>query len=212
MQGTQLDDYLAAGWYRMGSMVFTTNYLKVDINYNKVHWLRYPISTFTILKKHKQLLQYNAAHTYTIQPLAVDDSLEKLYNDYKAHVSFETYDTLDECLNFNLPYGNNQLYHYNSLCIKVYNGSSLIAAGILDYGNNSLAGIINFYDPKYSKYSLGKYLMLRKLLYAKDVHKMYYYTGYIVDNYPKFDYKLYLGKQSAQLWNNKLKTWEPMVN
>ncbi|MEJ7659632.1 MAG: hypothetical protein WKG07_08390 [Hymenobacter sp.] len=39
----------------------------------------------------------------------------------------------------------------------------LIAAGIFDQGTRSLAGIVNFYDPDYRKYSLGKYLMLYEI-------------------------------------------------
>lgn len=93
--------------------------------------------------------------------------------------------------------------------LEVRDGNQLIAAGIFDSGARSLAGIMNFYHPAYRKYSLGKYLMLLKINHARQQCKAYYYPGYLVQGYPKFDYKLFPCLAATEVFDATMGQWLP---
>lgn len=98
---------------------------------------------------------------------------------------------------------------FPSKIVEVRHNQKLIAAGIIDMGEKSSAGIVNFYDPEYKKYSLGKSLMIAKIFISGRNGMDYYYPGYIAYNYPKFDYKLFLGKDRAELFDPEKQVWVP---
>ena len=98
---------------------------------------------------------------------------------------------------------------FDSYVIEVRDGEKLIAAGIFDNGDESIAGIMNFYDPEYRRQSPGKYLMLLKTEYARQQQKAYYYPGYIVGNYPKFDYKLFTCQPATEVFDDLANQWVP---
>ena len=68
---------------------------------------------------------------------------------------------------------------------------------------------MNFYDPNYRKYSLGKYLMLLKINYAQQQQYDYYYPGYVVSYYPKFDYKLFAAESATEVFDAINDRWLP---
>ena len=49
--------------------------------------------------------------------------------------------------------------------------------------------------------------MLQKMEYAKNLGMQWYYPGYIVYGYPKFDYKLFADKTAAELFIPELNGW-----
>lgn len=83
------------------------------------------------------------------------------------------------------------------------------AAGFLDLGEKSSAGISCFYDPEYRKYSLGKYLMYLKMEFCKQNGFHFFYPGYFAPDYPLFDYKLDLAKPSLQYLDLVADAWIP---
>ena len=78
-----------------------------------------------------------------------------------------------------------------------------------DVGEKCIAGILNFYNPAYIKYSLGKYLMLKKLDFARDNNFDFYYTGYISTETNKFDYKIFPDENAMQVFLPVQKQWLP---
>ncbi|MBC8082847.1 MAG: arginine-tRNA-protein transferase, partial [Hymenobacter sp.] len=78
-------------------------------------------------------------------------------------------------------------------------------------GTRSLAGIMNFYHPAYRKHSLGKYLMLLKINHALSQQKTHYYPGYLVHNYPKFDYKLFACPAATEVYDCATGQWLPFA-
>ena len=71
---------------------------------------------------------------------------------------------------------------------------------------------MNFYHPDYKKYSLGKYLMLLKINHAKAMGKEWYYPGYIVPGNRRFDYKLFIGIEIAEIWVPESNNWLNYAN
>ncbi len=60
---------------------------------------------------------------------------------------------------------------------------TLVAVAIVDYGTTSLSAVYCYYDPAYSKLSLGTYSILKQLQYAAEQGRTYVYLGlYVADN------------------------------
>lgn len=207
--GEMLDEYLAQGWYRMGQIIFTTDYLYKDEQYIRVFWLRYRMDLFRFSRKQEKLLQLPADFTFSNKPLQLTEELESVYQLYRNDIDFEISPTLRENL-FSLCFiSSEEAPAYDSWVMEIRHKGKLIAAGIYDMGEKSMMGIINFYDPAYKKLSLGKRMILYKLQESLDRKLDYYYPGYIVPDYPKFDYKLEAGPEICEIYHPTENAWLP---
>ncbi len=208
--GENLDTYLAIGWYRWGVYMFTTNVLDYGDMQHNVFWLRFNMQHFTLTASQRALLKKTMAFTVEIKPLVITTELEELYTIYKKHVGLEMSDSLTLSLGYDIIQADRMPFETYILTIR--DGEKLIAYGILDNGAMAAAGIINVYHPQYAKYSLGKVLILQKALIAKHNNKQYYYPGYIGKEYTKFDYKLFVVKHIAEVWDVEKKMWVSYTN
>lgn len=202
IKGSMLDDYLSCGWYRMGQFIFTGHVMIMKDQIHLLHWLRLSIAKVTYGKKQLALLTKNKQFNTQTKPFAITAEIEALYALYKASVEFEASASVHAYL---MEGNENNVYETN--LIEVRDGIKLIAVGYFDEGNNSIAGIINFYHPEYKSFSLGKYLMLLKIEYGRKTGKEWYYTGYIVNGYPKFDYKLFPDINATEIFDRLTETW-----
>ncbi len=200
----QLDMYLEAGWYRMQQHVFTTDLISKDNRFIPVFWLRHVVANYQPSTTHKKIIAANKRFTVGVAPLVITDELEELYQQYRNSVDFDISTTIQESL-----LGEADTSIFQSLCITVRDGTKLIAAGVLDDGHNSIAGILNFYNPAYATKSLGKFLMLQKMKYAQQQGKQFYYTGYMSTAFSKFDYKLMLGTATTEVYKRQAEAWVP---
>lgn len=198
----QLDEYLSKGWYRMQDFIFTTDLIVKDETLLPVFWLRHSVNDYLPSPSHKKINKLNKHFSISESPLAISDNLEDLYNTYRKNINFEISPTLYDSLYGEIP---NTIFY--SRCIYIHDGNKLIAAGIFDEGETSIAGIINFYHPDYKSHSLGKYLMLQKMMWAARHQKQYYYTGYMSTAFSKFDYKTMLGNECTEVFNRRENTW-----
>lgn len=202
---SQLDDFLARGWYRMHQTIFTTNYIVDEDKHYRVFWLRYNLQYYIQQKNNLKIATRNQHFTVAIKPFALTAELEDLYHQYRNTITFEGAPSVKQWLF----YDDQETNIYDSHLIEVRDNGKLIAAGVFDKGAQSIAGILNFYDPEYKKYSLGKYLILLKLDYAVKEGYKYYYPGYLVYGYPKFNYKLFIGEDFTEVYLPELKRWFP---
>lgn len=198
----ELDHFLARGWYRMGQGIFTTHYIVLQDFFHRVYWLRYELAALEPSGSWQKIFHINRNFSVEQKEFHLTDELESLYALYKTGISFEPASSVQHWLYDEQPHNI-----YNTHLIEIRDNGLLIAAGIYDRGNNSMAGIMNFYHPAYKKYSPGKYLMLLKIKAAIQSGMQWYYPGYIVHNYPKFDYKLFAGKKAAELFVPELNEW-----
>ncbi len=206
VKGDLLDRLLARGYYRMGRFIFTTHTLDPhnDGSLFPVFWLRYLVHMVALPAKHLQLLKKNAHFKITHRSFSITAELEQLYSAYAASLPFKAAPTLQD----NLQDVLNEVY--DTHIIEVRDGDKLIAAGIFDMGANSIAGIINVYDPQYKQqHSPGKYLMLLKYAYCLEHRIPYYYPGYFSTTYPVFDYKLFLDKKATEVFVAVPGIWVP---
>jgi arginyl-tRNA--protein-N-Asp/Glu arginylyltransferase len=204
-----LDKYLANGWYRIGPFVFTTNHIDhPDASY-RVFWLRYNIRKFQCGSKQERLMKALSRFSISVKPLRITEELELLFAKYRSAIDFNTSETIYKLLYDELAPSFIPPSLFNSQMVEIRDGEKLIAAGVLDLGENSSAGIVNFYDPSYKKYSLGKCLMLIKMEFSRNKGMEFYYPGYIAVDLPKFDYKLFADEAAAEIFDPVSQHWLP---
>ncbi|MGI4740133.1 MAG: GNAT family N-acetyltransferase [Janthinobacterium lividum] len=199
-----LDYYLSLGYYRMYQDLFTCQFLPVESTLYTVHWLRLALARVHYGSKQRRLLRLNEQFAVTVKPFHLTAEYEALYARYQQSLDFEAAASL-EALLFN---GTTHSI-FDTQVVEVRTDGELIAAGLFDRGKHSIAGIVNFYSPDYRKYSLGKYLMLCKVEYARRHHLTYYYPGYLVHGYPKFDYKLFASLEATEVFDDLNGHWLP---
>ncbi len=205
-KGILLDEYLAAGYYRMQHLLFTTHHTQLGIQQKAqpVFWLRIPVKNINENSTACAIRKRCAAFSVIFNKAKINNEINELYNCYIKGIEFEAAESCniylhDPCIE--------NPFHAKMLQLK--DGNALIAVGYFDVGKTSMAGILNFYDPAYKKYSLGKYLMLKKLDYARDNNIEFYYTGYISTETCKFDYKLFPDKKTIEVFLPLEKIWVP---
>ncbi|HEX8326858.1 MAG TPA: GNAT family N-acetyltransferase [Hymenobacter sp.] len=204
LRGDALDFYLAQGYYRMQQELFTCHFVPFAGRLYTAHWLRLALDRIAWGPEQRALLRRNARFSATIRTFRITDEYEELYARYRASITFEAAPTIEAVL-----LGGEAHNVFNTQIIELRDGNRLIAAGVFDRGERTLAGILNFYDPVYRKHSLGKYLLLLKTDHARRQHLDYYYPGYLVHNYSKFDYKLFACPAATEVFDSVHGIWVP---
>ncbi|MGB0838868.1 MAG: GNAT family N-acetyltransferase [Chitinophagales bacterium] len=202
----QLDEYLAKGWFRTGQAIFTCHFLNFQGDLFDTIWIRLPLKTYQFRKNLRKLLRKNAkCFKIVIQQARIDEDREQLYQIHKNRFEGYVTDTLRESL---LDGGYNNLY--NSYEIGVYDEERLVAWSCFDKGEDSVASIMGLFHPDYHKHSLGFYTMLLEIQFAQEQGLNYYYPGYVVHKYDKFDYKLRIAPpESIEFFQSRVQKWLP---
>ncbi|GAB3987237.1 hypothetical protein GCM10028807_06710 [Spirosoma daeguense] len=188
----------------MQQTVFTCQYLLCENVVCSVHWLRIVLDNVQYGPKQLRLLRLNEKFVVDVKPFRLTDELNTLYRIYRNYINFDAPETISSCL---LNGSTNNVF--DTQMVEVRDEGKLIAVGIFDNGLRTIAGIMNFYDPDYKKHSLGKFLMLMKMKYAQQQQKEYYYPGYMVHKYPKFDYKLFACEPATEVYDDNTGLWIP---
>ncbi len=201
---SELDDYLERGWFRMGQTIFTTQFIHFKATMYNTVWLRADLRTFKGDRTQKKLFKLNARFSVAIQPASLTDEKEILYARYRSAVPFQPSESLDHLL-----FGpDEEKSIFNTHEVVVYDGDRLIAVGYFDLGQHSAAGIVSVYDPDYKKYSLGKFLIYKKMEYCQSLCMHYYYPGYFVPGYTFFNYKLDIATDMLEFFQLQTQQWK----
>jgi arginine-tRNA-protein transferase len=201
VKGEMLDQFLSKGWYRFGANIFTTNFLEHEVSKYTVHWIRYDVSKIIPSRKQQLLIKKNKDFVVKTGPFVYAEELEQLHDLYVDQIDFITGPSLASIME------DVECSVFDSKMICVYDGKKLIGVGVFDVGKNSIAGIKNYFHPDYKNHSIGKYLVLLKLMFCKKNNIGWYYPGYIVPGYAKFDYKLFLDKDHTEIYSIENDAW-----
>jgi len=204
LPGDFLDYYLGQGYYRIGQNLFTCEFLPLETGLYTTHWLRLAVADVAYGPKQRRLFRLNEPFGVSVRPFRLLPEYEALYALYYQSIDFEANPSLGDLL-----LDGSAHSVFDTSIIEVRDGEKLIAAGVFDSGTDSIAGIVNFYDPAYHRHSLGKYLMLLKLEHARRHQLAYYYPGYLVHGFPKFDYKLFACPAATEVFNARTHQWRP---
>ena len=204
-----LDKYLASGWFRMGQAVFTTNFLLFDKQFYSAIWIRTELQNWSPSSSQNQLMK-KVLRDFQVKilPFAYKPAYDKLFNLYKASLSFTHSNSIEQLL-FG---GEIEPSIFETFSIEVYDKKRLIGLGFFDLGSKSMAGVSCIFDPSYKKYSLGKFMMLQKMLWGKERELTFFYPGYIAPGYPTFEYKTTLAPGATQCLRVQSKRWVKLEN
>ncbi|MCB9283942.1 MAG: arginine-tRNA-protein transferase [Lewinellaceae bacterium] len=198
-----LDHYLAKGWYRMGQSMFTCRFLMFQGQLFPAVWVRMPLAQYAFSKKLRKLYNRNANRFQVVtRPGKINMEKERLYQKYRKHFPGRLAPSLKVSL---LDDGNVNLFNTYETCI--YDGPELVGFSFFDLGKDSLASILGVYHPDYKKHSLGFFTMLLEISFGLENGYSYYYPGYIVPGYAKFDYKTRIGP--VECFDEKSQQWIP---
>jgi arginine-tRNA-protein transferase len=200
-----LDQYLAKGWFRMGQSIFTTNFLTFDNKQYSAVWLRIDLDKFQPEKKLLKLLQGISDFKVEVKPTKIDSEKEELYFRYRESLKFQPIRNLQTLL-----FDNSLFNIFDSFEVNIRHNSKLVACGIFDCGQNAAEGIVSFYDPQYKKYSLGRILFLKKIIYLQQKGFKFFYPGYFVPGYAPFDYKIKIAPNQTEYFDITHNRWAPL--
>ena len=198
----ELDAYLARGWYRMGQAVFTCRFLMFEGQLYSAIWIRLPLANYSFRKSLRKIKKkVEARFQVELGPVRLDLEKERLYQRYRRAFPGRIAPTLQISL---MDDSNKNLFDTQE--IRIYDGRKLVAFSFFDLGTKSVASILGVYDPEYASYSLGFYTMIREMEFAIAEDKEFFYPGYVVPGYQRFDYKLRIG--TVDYYNERLNQWE----
>jgi len=203
----ELDEYLARGWFRMRQSIFTTNFLFFKNQFYSAIWLRVALKNYIPDKRHRTLLKLNQGFRVLVQKAKISQQQEELYSLYRESIAFEPSESLQELLYGNARTSDNIFDTYE---VNVFDGDTLIGIGYFDKGATCAEGISSFYHPAYRKYSVGKYIMFAKIDYCRQLGLRYFYPGYLVPNYPPFEYKREIGRPTLEFLALSNEKWLPI--
>lgn len=203
LQPAELDTYLARGWYRMGQTIFTTHFLCFGEQFYSAIWVRLPLDEYVFRKRLRKLINRND-RLFRVEygSVQLTREKEKLYHRYKNAFPGVLASSLKDAL---LDGEENNIYDTKE--VRVYDGDELVAASFFDIGKDTAASILGMYDPDYQRYSLGFYTMLLEIHYCQQAGIPYYYPGYVVPGYSRFDYKLRIG--DVEYYDLRTSQWRP---
>ena len=194
----ELDNYLANGWFRMKQSLFTTDETYDNSFVRLLFWLRVNIPAVKLGKKQKRVYKKTQSFTIEIGEWKLNNEIENLWQKYISYIDFFALTSVSAYL-FNNESGDIKNI-FNTKMVTIRDNGRLIAVGYFDIASNSIAAILHFYDPEYRSFSLGKYLMLLEMDYARNNNKQFYYTGYIGIGINKFDYKLFCDINATEVY------------
>lgn len=208
-----LDFGLGMGYFRMGKDLFTTNQVYVGDygnsgQYDPVFWLRLNLKKAKETNTTKRIRKKCSGFTFKIEPAEITNEIESLYSHYLSSVNFDGYPSCKDCI----PSLHEPEDVFDTYMIKIFDQNQLIAVGFFDRGEKSLMSVLHFYHPNYKRFSLGKFLMLLTMDFAKDANMDFVYPGYITINGTKMDYKVFPQVEAMEVFLSKDNNWAPLEN
>ncbi|GIX41030.1 MAG: putative arginyl-tRNA--protein transferase [Leptospiraceae bacterium] len=161
----RLKDYVQ---YRIQKPEFSLE--KLSIYYKYLYYV-HPDSFFEDIKDKDIFIKKIINKQFTILNKEEQIELDKLINNYTSFF-------INTCLELNL-----------TKELLLFKNNQLIGIGIFDIIEDYWSSVYFFYDPDYSKYSLGTFSALLEIELAKQYNVKYYYLGYYIEKCNKMNYK-----------------------
>jgi arginyl-tRNA--protein-N-Asp/Glu arginylyltransferase len=186
----ELDRYLERGWYRMGQTIFTTHFLCFQERLYSAIWVRLHLPTHQFRKSQRKIIRRNGERFRIVyqDQSEITPEKETLFRRYRKAFKGYLGNSLQESL-----YDSEEHNIYHTHEVQIYDGDQLVGLSFFDLGHESAASITGIYDPDYRDFSLGYYSMLLEMAYCQEHGLTYYYPGYVVPDFERFDYKLRIG-------------------
>lgn len=186
-----LDRWLARGWFRSGSALFTTSFLASRESLTSALWTRLPLTDHRSTKSHRRALN-RVERRFRVEsgPLHLTPAHQQLYERYLTHVGGARVRSLQRFL-FDDTEPPSAPFHTNE--IRIFDGDELVAFSLFDVGQRSVQSLMGVYDPAHAAFGLGFATMLLEIRWAVDRDLEFHYSGYILPEDSSMDYKRRVG-------------------
>ena len=181
-----MDLVWSEGWRHFGKYFYRYSRVQetTQEGYKHVLPLRINVNDFVLQNSHKRILKKNKHLNLRILPAFVNHDVNILFEKHKQRFSSNIPENIHVFVSKEPAYIPCECL---SLCI--YDQNKLIGISYLDIGQTSCSSVYQCYDPSYPKNSLGIYMVLQSLAYAKEHKKSLYYPGYAYHEASHYDYK-----------------------
>ncbi len=200
----QLDHLLANGWRHFGTEFFRYSLAVDEGAIRRVMPLRIRLADFVLSRSQRRILARNRDTELTIRPSTIDPEKEALFARHKERFVRNVPESLSNFLSSapaTVPCRNDEL--------TVSHEGRLIAVSFLDLGQQAASAVYAMFDPDESSRSLGIYLILRGIDYAKESGLKYYYPGYAYVEPSFYDYKKRFSGLEFYDWQAGWKPFNP---
>jgi arginine-tRNA-protein transferase len=173
------------GWRRFGKYYFHP----ICKDCNECKSLRIDVENFKPTKSQRKAEKRNRDTKVIIQEPSISQMHLDLYNKYHnfktqkdgwTQKSINSNDYIENFVEGAGEFGKEVLY---------IRDNRLIGVDLIDILEDGISSIYFFYDPDYSRYSLGTYSLLYQIELAKILDLRWIYVGYWVDGCKAFAYK-----------------------
>lgn len=200
----QLDQLLAGGWRHFGASFFRYSLVIEDDLIHRVIPLRIRLADFALSRSQRRIVSRNRDLELVIRPASIDDQKMEIFHRHKQRFHNNVPATLHDFLSASpssVPCRNDEL------CL--FDDGRLLAVSYLDIGQHSASAVYAIFEPDESARSLGIYLILSGIEYAKRLQLKYYYPGYAYREPSFYDYKKRFQALEAYDWEGR---WGPFKN
>ncbi len=178
-------ELIERGFRRFGKMYFRP----VCQGCNECQSIKIDVQNFTFTKSMKRIMK-KASHlkSFIQEPTLTQahlDLFEKYHLYMKEKKGWEHNPTSAQSYYASFVSGHND-FGYE---ILYYDDEKLIAVDLIDILEDGVSSIYFYYDPEYSKYSLGKLSLYFQIKFAQESFKKWIYLGYYVKECPSLAYK-----------------------
>ncbi|WP_297485316.1 arginyltransferase [Sulfurimonas sp.] len=179
------EELIERGFRRFGKMYFRPicsgcdecKSIKIDVEN-----FQFSKSARRILKKAQDIKTYIQKPSLTAEHLKLFDKYHRYMKEKKKwdYTPTTAQNYHNSFVNGHHDFGYEVLYFYEK---------ELIGVDLIDILPAGVSSIYFYYDPDFSKYSLGKLSLYKQILYAKNANKRWIYLGYYVKECPSLSYK-----------------------
>ncbi len=179
----ETDLRLAQGQRRTGEFVYLTS----CPGCNACEPIRLDVTQFNFSQTHRRTLRRNARIlTPYIGPVQVDAARVALFNKHRNDRGLgrnESKIDLDE-----------YAWAFQRSCFDTFEISysirnQLVSVAICDQGKNSLSAVYTFFEPQWSKLSLGTFSLLKQIEYCQQTRRQFLYLGFYISQSKHMAYK-----------------------
>lgn len=187
------DNLLSCG-FRRSANIF---YANVCPDCSKCIPIRVRVKDFVMTKKYRRILKINSdVRIENVESKITDEKIE-LFGKYS---SIRHKDDGDDEIDYERALSDLHCGYKNICEMDYFINDKLVAVGILDLAQNSTSSNYFYFDPEYSKRSLGVFSVLKEIEFTLQSEREFYYLGFYIEESPKMRYKSQY--QPAQLLIN----------
>ena len=174
------------GWRRFGDYYSRPNCNSCD----KCQSLRIDVQRFEFSKSARKILKNNSDTKIIIRKPSVSNEHLNLYEKYHRFMQVKKgwdYYSVNSDSYYDLYVKGFSTFGREILYIRE---NKLVGVDLVDFLDDGLSAIYFYYDPDFSKFSLGNYSIYKQIEMAKHKELKWIYLGYYVKECDSLNYKI----------------------